>query len=198
VSWWLINILYHQDTNTLRRESSRLNCFILGVKTKMLIKPLLIVVGSFSLIFLGACANNNQAANSGTNPSNANVTPSTAQPTNVTKTESSGHAAKPLQGGQVVESGPYHLEFVPIKESKGFHLDFYLQKGDNHETIPNAKVIAQVQLPDGSEKTLPLTYDAAGKHYAATLSETIPGRYNVKITSDIGGEKVDGRFSFER
>jgi hypothetical protein len=164
----------------------------------MSIKSLLIVLSSLSLIFLGACANNNQAANSETNPTTANTTQTTVQPTNVTKTESSGHAAKPLQGGQVVESGPYHLEFVPIKESKGFHLDFYLQKGDNHETVPNAKVVAQVQLPDGSEKTLPLPYDAAGKHYAATLSETTPGRYNVKIISEIGGEKVDGRFTFER
>lgn len=161
-------------------------------------KSLLIVLSSSILILLGACANNNQGANSEANPTNANVTASTTQQTNVNKTESSGHAAKPLQGGQVVESGPYHLEFVPIKESKGVHLDFYLQKGDNHETVPNAKVIAQVQLPDGSAKTLPLTYDAGGKHYAASISDTAPGRYNVKITSDINGEKVDGRFSFDR
>lgn len=164
----------------------------------MFIKSLLMIVGSLTLILLGSCASNNQAVNSETNSTSAKTTQSTAQQTNTTKTESSGHAAKPLKGGQVVESGSYHLEFVPIKESKGFHLDFYLQKGDNHETVPNAKVVAQVQLPDGTEKTIPLPYDAAGKHYAATLSETTPGRYNVKITSDIGGEKVDGRFSFER
>lgn len=162
------------------------------------IKCSLVVIGSLSLILLGSCASNNQAANSENNPTTANTTQPTAQQTNTTKTESSAHAPHSLKGGQVVESGPYHLEFVPIKESKGFHLDFYLQKGDNHETVPNAKVVAQVQLPDGSEKTLPLPYDAAGKHYAATLSDTAPGRYNVKITSEIGGEKVDGRFSFER
>ena len=162
------------------------------------VKSLLIVLGSLSLILLGACSNNNQATSPESSPTSASSPESTAQQTNVTKTESSGHAAKPLKGGQVVESGPYHLEFVPLKESKGVHLDFYLQKGDNHETIPNAKVIAQIQLPDGTEKTIPLPYDAGGKHYAASLSATAPGRYNLKITSEIGGEKIDGRFSFER
>lgn len=159
------------------------------------IKSLLMILGSASLIFLGACGNNNQATNSDSSPTPAE---STAQPTDAAKTEFSGHAAKPLKGGQVVESGPYHLEFVPVKEDKGTHLDFYLQKGDNHEAIPNAKVTAQVQLPDGAQKTLNLPYDAAGKHYAALLPEKATGQYQVKITSDIGGKKVDGRFSFSQ
>ncbi|MFB2881962.1 hypothetical protein [Floridanema aerugineum] len=162
------------------------------------VKSLLIVIGSLSLILLEGCSNNNQATSPESSPTSASSPESTAQQTNVTKTESSGHAATPLKGGQVVESGPYHLEFVPLKESKSVHLDFYLQKGDNHEAIPNAKVVAQVQLPDGTQKSIPLTYDAQGKHYAAVLSETAPGQYNVKITSDIDGKKVDGRFSFNR
>lgn len=161
------------------------------------IKSLLIVLGSTSLIFLGACGNNNQATNTN---SESSPTPaaSTPQSTNSTKTESSGHAAKPLKGGQVVESGPYHLEFVPLKEDNGTHLDFYLQKGDNHEAIPNAKVTAQIQMPDGTQKTVDLPYDAAGKHYAALLPATAMGQYQVKITSDIDGKKVDGRFSFSK
>jgi hypothetical protein len=162
------------------------------------IKSLLIVLGGVSLIFLGACGNNNQATNSTSSPTSANPAESTTQPTDATKTESSGHAAKPLKGGQVVESGPYHLEFVPVKENNGTHLDFYLQKGDNHEAISNAKVTAQVQLPDGTQKTLPLTYDAEGKHYAALLPGKAAGQYQVKITSDVDGKKVDGRFSFSQ
>jgi hypothetical protein len=162
------------------------------------IKSLLMVLGSASLFFLGACGNNNQATNSESSPTTPKPAESTAQQTDAAKTESSGHAAKPLKGGQVVESGPYHLEFVPVKENNGTHLDFYLQKGDDREAIPNAKVTAQVQLPDGTQKALPLTYDAGGKHYAALLSEKAVGQYQVKITSDIDGNKVDGRFSFSQ
>lgn len=51
-----------------------------------------------------------------------------------------------LKGGKLVESGAYHLEFVAEKEATGTHLDFYLQKGDKHEPVPNAKVSAKVQL----------------------------------------------------
>jgi hypothetical protein len=162
------------------------------------IKFLLVVLGSVSLIFLGACGNNNQATNSDSSPTSAKPAESTAQPTDAVKTESSGHAAKPLKGGQVVESGPYHLEFVPVKENNGTHLDFYLQKGDNHEAIPNAKVTAQIQLPDGTQKTLDLPYDAAGKHYAALLPEKAAGQYQVKMIADVNGEKVNGRFTFNQ
>ncbi len=162
------------------------------------IKSILMALSSVILIFLGACDNNNQATNSDSSPTSTKPAESTAQSTDAAKTESSGHAAKPLKGGQVVESGLYHLEFVPVKENNGTHLDFYLQKGDNHEAIPNAKVTAQVQLPDGTQKTLDLPYDAAGKHYAALLPEKAAGQYQVKVTSDMDGKKVDGRFNFSQ
>ena len=102
------------------------------------------------------------------------------------------------QGGQVVESGPYHLELVTGKESTGTHIDFSLQKGDNHEPIPNAKVTAQVQLPDASQKTLDMKYSANDKHYTAILPSTTAGEYKIAVLSDINGEKVNGRFSFSR
>lgn len=101
-------------------------------------------------------------------------------------------------GGQVVESGPYHLEFVPEKESNGTHLDLYLQKGDTHEAIPNAKVTALVQSPDGKQQSLNLTYDAEGKHYTVLFPGTTTGQYQVKITADASGENVNGRFSFQQ
>ncbi len=83
-------------------------------------------------------------------------------------------------------------------ETEGTHLDLYLQKGDNHEAIPNAKVTAQVQLPDGTQKTLPLSYDASGKHYTALLPGRVAGQHQVKISSEIGDDKADGRFSFDQ
>lgn len=163
-----------------------------------LLKASLIVLGSLGLIGLGACSNSNQAANPDNSPNVAQPAQSPAQPSSESQTEPSEQAGTPQAGGQVVESGPYHLEFVPETEANGTHMDFFLQKGDNHEAIPNANVTAQIQLPDGTQKTLPLTYDAEGKHYTAMLPEKAAGQYQVKVTSDINGQKVDGRFSFNQ
>ena len=163
-----------------------------------LLKNSLIVLGSLGLIGLGACSNSNQAANQGNSPNVAEPVQSPAQPSNEAQTESNDQPGTPQAGGQVVESGPYHLEFVPESEADGTHMDFFLQKGNNHEAISNANVTAQIQLPDGTQKTLPLTYDAEGKHYTAMLTGNASGQHQVKITSDINGEKVDGRFSFNK
>ncbi|KAB8314359.1 hypothetical protein SD81_038160 [Tolypothrix campylonemoides VB511288] len=164
------------------------------------LKSGLIVLGTMGLLFLGACSNKEQAANTETSQTTSTSTTST--------TQSSAPSASPTlktegqhgesHGGQVVETGVYHLEFVPEKEANATHMDFYLQKGDNHEAIPNAKVTAQVQLPDGKQKTVPLTYDAKDKHYTGLLSDNATGQYQVKITGDVKGEKVNGRFSFNR
>lgn len=162
-------------------------------KSMRSLKSLLVVLSSVSLVFLGACGNSNQSANSEASPV---ATPSASA--GEVKTETSSKAGTPQKGGQVVESGKYHLEFVPEKEATGTHLDFYVQKGDNHEAIPDAKVTAQIQLPDGTQKTLPFTYDAAGKHYTAMLPGKVAGQYQVKMLSEIKGEKVDGRFNFSQ
>lgn len=162
-----------------------------------LLKSSLVIFSSVGLMFLGACSNQTPASNLNTSP--ATTTSATANPvTSASDTAAKLDHSKPAKGGQVVESGAYHLEFVPLNEANGTHLDFYLLRGDNHEAVPNAKVTAQVQLPDGTEKTLPLTYDADGKHYAALLPGKIPGQYQVRITSDINGEKVNGRFNFKQ
>ncbi len=152
-----------------------------------------IILLNLGLLFLAACNNTNQTnppINSTLNSEKPNIS---ASPT--TKTNSQHGASK---GGQVVETGTYHLEFVPVKEAKVTHMDLYLQKGDNHETVSNAKVTAQVQLPDGQQKSVIFNYDTKEKHYASVLSEKATGQYQVKITADIQGEKVDGRFNFNR
>lgn len=107
-------------------------------------------------------------------------------------------STKAVIKGQVVESGPYHLELVPEKANNGVHLDLFVQKGDNHQAIPNAKVTGQIQLPNGKQKNLTFTYDAKGKHYTALLTEKATGQYQLKITAEINGQKVNARFSFKQ
>lgn len=169
-------------------------------------KSFALSLGSVGLLTLGACGDGNQTANTASSPvasPSIAASPSNASPaTSTTQVESgrrhSGEHGKPMQGGQVIESGPYHLELVTAKEATGTHIDFFLQTGDNHEAIPNAKVTAQVQLPDGNQRSLNMKYDAGNKHYTAILPASASGEYKVAILSDISGEKVNGRFSFKR
>ena len=156
----------------------------------------MVVLGSVGMLLLGAFSSSNQAASS--NSSSIALASEIAA-----KTESSGEKASQSKqnqkkGGQVVEAGAYHLELMPEKEANGTHLDLYLQRGNNHEAIPNAKVTAQVQMPDGTQKTIPFTYDPKGKHYTALLSGKASGQYQVKVNADIKGEKVNGRFTFKK
>ncbi|HAZ45401.1 MAG TPA: hypothetical protein DDW76_22560 [Cyanobacteria bacterium UBA11369] len=152
----------------------------------MSLKSNLLVIGT--VLFLSACSTNTTT--------NSTNTPAATPAATTAETATKSDHSKPKKGGQVVETGAYHLEFMPEKEDNGTHLDFYLLKGEAHETVPNAQVTAQVQLPDGTQKNLDMKYDAEGKHYAVLLPEKAAGQYQVKITADIGGEKVNGRFSF--
>jgi hypothetical protein len=149
-------------------------------------------------LLLGGCGKETKTDDSAiTSSAPSAETKPTATATNSADGMAKSHMA-PRKGGQVVESGKYHLELVPEKEAGGTHLDFYLLQGDNHEIMPKAKVIADIQLPNGQLKTIPFSYDAGGKHYAAVVSEKVVGQYQVKITATIGSEKVDGRFKFDR
>lgn len=141
---------------------------------------------------LGSCASGGEQTTTSESPAASPASPAT------TAQADTAHDTSASKGGQVVEAGPYHLELVTLKESTGVHLDFYLQKGDTHEAIPDATVTGQIQLPDGTQKTVEFEYDAAGQHYVATLPDTAAGEYNVAILTDIKGEKVNGRFNFSQ
>lgn len=160
-----------------------------------LLKASLIVLSSVGLMVLGACTGEQQAAKPDNSPTEAKTNLPAVSPS---ETATKADHSQPSKGGKVVEAGKYHLEFVPEKEANGTHLDFYLQKGDTHEAVSNAKVTAQVQLPNGGQKTLELKYDVQGKHYAVLLPEPASGEYKVVFLSEINGEKVNGRFTFNR
>ena len=115
-----------------------------------------IILGSIGLIFVGACSN--RTANS--EDSEANQTETVAQKG---RSENDGHdhsdgekEGEHSHGGQVIESGQYHLELVTEPSDDGTHMDFYLEKGEKHEKISNAQVMAQVQLPNGRQNQSPL------------------------------------------
>ena len=155
-----------------------------------------IILSTIGLISVGAC--NNQSTNS--ENSAANQTETIAEKGH---SENDGHdhsheEGEHSHGGQVIESGQYHLELVAAPNDEGIHIDFYLEKGEKHENVSDAKVTAQIQLPSGEEKTIPLEYEADEKHYHAILPGKAAGEYKVAILSEINGEKVNGRFSFKR
>jgi hypothetical protein len=177
-----------------------------------MIKSLLLAAGSASLLFLGACSGGgNQASAPVASP--AASSPVTSSPTTSASPAASAHAeAEHKSGGEmahhdaehksgsglVVESGAYHLELVPEKEGSETHLDLFVQKGDSHETVANAKVTAQVQLPDGSQKSVEMAYEPEAKHYTAKVASVATGEYKVVIQSEIGGEKVNARYAFKQ
>lgn len=156
---------------------------------------------TLGLIVLGACSN---PSSTPTTTSPAPTQSAATQPTAVATDSSSGAGKTETagnhggQGGQVVEMGEYHLELITLNEGNGTHLDFYLQKGDNHETVPNATVTAQVEFPNGAQTAVDLKYDAAGKHYYAVIPNTDAGDYKVVVRSDIKGEKMNARYRFQR
>lgn len=128
------------------------------------------------------------------------VTPPAADSTEVPASSEpvpNDHTAA-TKGGQVVETGKYHMELVPVAEASGIHLDLYLQTGETHEAVADAKVVAQVQLPDGTQQEVPMEYDAQGEHFFAFLPTQAAGEYKAVIQTEVKGEKVNGRFNFSK
>ena len=77
-----------------------------------------LIVGSVGMLLLGVFSNSRQAANTSNSFAAFSET--------VAKKKLVSQHSKPNQGGQVVESGKYHLEFVPASEANGTHIDLFL------------------------------------------------------------------------
>lgn len=151
-------------------------------------RSMVAILASASLLVLTSCGSSGDTT--------AEVEPSATGAESPVAETSEAADIGAQQGGQVVEVGAYHLELVPEVEAEGTHMDLYLQQGDSHEPIPDAQVTAQVDLPDGTQQSLDMDYDAEGGHYVALLPSSEAGEYKVAVLSDINGEKVNGRFSF--
>jgi hypothetical protein len=106
------------------------------------------------------------------------------------------HSSK--KGGKFVISGKYHLELVPEKSANETHLDLFVLNSDSHENITDAKVLGEIQSPDGQQKPISFTYDAEGKHYAGVVPGKMTGAYQLKVKVSSGNGAADGRFSFDR
>ena len=104
-----------------------------------------------------------------------------------------GHGAH----GETVAVDGYNLELSQHKEGKVAHLHLLLQKGEKREPVTDAKVTAQIQLPDGSSKSLDLAYKLDEKVYAAEMTDFSAGSYKVAVLSEVSGKKVNARFNLK-
>ncbi len=145
------------------------------------------------LLILSACSKGEKT------PDNVEPVPAKTEtaPSSAPAAKSGGHG-KSHPGGTTIEMQGIHLEMVPETAADKTHLDLYVQNGENHAPIPTAKVIAKIQAPDGKQQSLNMKYSAEDKHYTAIVPGKTAGQYQVKITADVSGKKVDGRFTFDR
>lgn len=102
------------------------------------------------------------------------------------------------KGGQVIESDPYHIELVTKPNDDGIQLNLHLLHEAEEQVITNAQVTANVQQPDGEQQTVKLVYESAEESYTGLLAAQATGQYDLVVQIDIGGEKINGRFSIEQ
>jgi hypothetical protein len=149
-----------------------------------------------STLLFSACTANTTSTPETNSPSPIAAMSPQSNTTTAPKT-ATAHSGEAKQGGQVVEMGDYHLELLAIPEGKNVHVDFWLLTGADHGAINDANITANLQFPNGTQKTVEMTYDKAGQHYKAFVPGYVPGQYRVVVQTNIKGEKVNGRFNFK-
>lgn len=166
---------------------------------KMLSKVSLLILAGVGVLILNACGSNTTTtADTTASPTASPAAETAAAPTAPSPTAApTAKEAGAQQGGQVVEAGDYHLELIAAPEGENVHIDFWLMTGADHASLGDAKVTANIQFPDGTQKDVELTYDTAAQHYKALVPGFAPGEYRVVVQTDRQGEKVNGRFNFK-
>lgn len=99
--------------------------------------------------------------------------------------------------GQVLILDGYQLKFIAERDTDESHLHLYVERGNNHESVPDAVVQAQVQAPDGKEKTLEFKYDEKEKGYVAVVNNLSDGKHQIKFLVNVQGKNINGRFQFD-
>ncbi len=166
------------------------------------IETSLITLSTVGLLFLGACSSGDKAAKNETAATSS--TAAKTEPQVIKEGEKHDETSKHKHSGekdghsgQVVQSGKYHIELKPDLDKDSIHLDTKLH-GEQDKEITDAKLIAQIQLPDGSNKTLPVIYNTEEKQYTAKLPVGGSGDYKVVMQVDVKGDKFNSRFSFKK
>lgn len=154
----------------------------------LVFKSSLIFFVTLGSLFIKACGTSEPTTNTSTAPETA---------TEIDDDHDHSHHDPSHDNAQVIISGIYHLELLAKHKDNGIDLNFHLENEESHETIPNAKVKAQIKLPNGDEKTLDLQYKAESEQYVAFLPEPAKGKYEVTVLTNINGEQVNARFSFD-
>jgi hypothetical protein len=176
------------------------------IKLSVLVIGIAIVTGCSNT----SASNNSQAAAGNGMASSAPATTTAA--TTVSKADSEkktdgghdhrkgdGHNHKDGDGHshtEPVKVGDYSMELESHKEGNELHFDFHLHKGKDEVT--DARVTAQFQMPDGSQKSLEMPFSPEEKAYVAKLSSPAAGEYKVAVLSDLKGEKMNARFTIKQ
>lgn len=149
------------------------------------------LIAGLSLLSLSACGAPPPPQVETTPSPQVAATPSPPPPAPSQQTHSHGG-----KGGQIIETGRYHLELMVGREEGGLHIDFYIQEGEDHIPVGTATVTADIETPTGDRVTLPMTYTPEDEHYTARLANPVAGDYRIVLLSTINGEPINSRFRF--
>lgn len=166
---------------------------------KSLVKLSVLVIG---IGVVAGCSSPSTSTNPQVSASaSSSVTPSTAQAVKLDSEKKSGDSRNHNEGDvhghtEAVKVGDYSMELMSQKEGSEVRFSFYLNKGKDE--VADAKVTAQFQMPDGSQKSLEMPFGAKEKAYVARLTSSVAGEYKVAVLTDLKGEKMNTRFTIKQ
>lgn len=163
---------------------------------KSLMKLSVLAIG---IAIMTGCSSPSTSTNPQAISASSSATPSAPQATKSDSEKKSGDGHDHKEGAnhtEAVKVGDYSMELESHKEGDELHFDFHLHKGKDE--VMGAKVTAQLQMPDGSQKSMEMPFDAKEKAYVAKLENSAAGEYKVAVLTDLKGEKMNARFTIKQ